>query len=415
MSSSRVLVASTAFLRLRPAIVAPVMATTLGLLVRAGVPAAQVRAAAVGFSAMLSFFVWEALRARRITTTPHALLASMLVTQVGIGLGCAVTGGARGPLLPMLLAPTVVGIAAFGRTRRSAVVLGGASLVLVALACLPVGVPFPPLPAAVHGPLSLVATAAATLLAATGALTLGEGYDAARTEVEAARDAAVDAAVARVQAIAALGAQVAHEIKNPLASVQGLAELLAEETRDAKNEKRLSVMRAEVARIEGIVRDYLAYARPLAAGSTPGPFDVGALAHRVAETLEGRATRAGVTLSVRGGATAFGDATRLEEAVLNVALNALAAARSTVDLVVQEGPEGVVLRVADDGPGMPPSTVARLGTPFFTTTEGGTGLGVLLARQAAERHGGTLGYVSREGEGTIATFTWPVAEPGGAP
>lgn len=413
MTSSRVLVASTAFLRLRPVLVAPVMMATLVLLHRAAVPAAQLRAAAVGFSAMLSFFVWEARRAQKATIGARGLLASMLVTEVGIGLGCAVTGGARGPLLPMLLAPTVVGIAAFGPTRRSVAVLAGTSGVLVGLACLPAGVPFPPLPAAIHGPLALVATAAAALLAATGAATLGEGYEAARAEVEAARDAAVLAAVARTQAIAALGAQVAHEIKNPLASVQGLAELLAEDAEDPRANQRLAVMRAEVARIEAIVRDYLAYARPLAAASAPGRFDLGALARRVAQTLEGRAARRSVSLTVRGEGLAYGDATRLEEAVLNVALNAVAAARQAVELVVEPTTEAIVLRVHDDGPGMSPSTLARVGTPFFTTTEGGTGLGVLLARQATERDGGTLSYVSREGAGTVATFTWPIAAPAG--
>jgi len=399
---ARALAASTAFLRWRPWIVAPVMATTLVLLTHASVPARQRAALALGFSAMLAFFVVEAVRARRSIVSERALLGSMVITELGIGVACAASGGLAGPLLPMLLAPTVVGLAAFGRRRGSGVVLGVAAAVLLGLVSLPVGVPFAALAPELHRPIALLATATAVVLAGTGAITLGDAYGAARADTDAARDAAVEAALERSRAVATLGAQVAHEIKNPLASIQGLAELLAEDEREPRAEKRLAVMIGEIARIESIVKDYLTYARPLAAEASP--IDLRALVDRVLAGLEGRAARAGVSLTATGSASIVGDAPRLEEAILNVVLNAIEAGGRSVRVAIS-GSGPVQVEVVDDGPGMADETLARLGTPFFTTRARGTGLGVVLARQVAEHHQGTLSFVSREGQGTTAVFT----------
>jgi len=399
---ARTLAASTAFLRWRPWIVAPVMVTTLVLLTHAAVPLRQRAGLTAGFSVMLAFFVFEAIRARRSTVSERALLGSMVFTELGIGAACALSGGLAGPLLPMLLAPTIVGLAAFGRRRASGGVLGVAAAVLLGLVFLPVGVPFAALAPEIHRPIALLATAAALVLAGTGAITLGDAYGAARADTDAARDAAVEAALERSRAVATLGAQVAHEIKNPLASIQGLAELLAEDASEPRAKKRLAVMVGEVARIETIVKDYLAYARPLAAEA--GEVDLGALVTRVLAGLEGRAARAGVTLRCAGEASIRGDGPRLEEAILNVVLNAIESGGRAVRVVLSAtGP--VEIEVVDDGPGMAPETLARVGTPFFTTRGGGTGLGVALARQVAEHHRGTLSFVSAEGRGTTATFT----------
>ncbi len=79
---------------------------------------------------------------------------------------------------------------------------------------------------------------------------------------------------------------------------------------------------------------------------------------------------------------------------------------------VSSTPDEAVIRVRDTGKGIKPENLARLGTPFFTTREGGTGLGVVLARAAIRQHGGDLLFESEVGRGTVATVRLPLHEAG---
>ena len=410
---ARVLTASTAFLRLRPWIVGPVALTAVALLhASPEVPVAQRRGLSAGLSLMFALFAFEARRARRVEVTPQALLASMLVTQIGIALGCAMSGGLSGPLVPLLLAPTVVGVAAFGRSRQSLALVITAGLALAAMAALPPGVPFPPLPITAARGLSLLAAVAAIALASLGATALGDAYASARAESDRAKEAALEEAADHGRALAALGAQVAHEIKNPLTAVQGLVELLAEDAGDdARARKRLAVIAGEVARIERIASEYLTCARPLGV-LDPRDADLVDLARQAAAVVEARARRAGAVIVVEGRAPILArvDRRRVEEALRNLLLNAIDAGPSRVVVTVEGAPGEVVIRVRDDGRGMSAATLASIGRPFFTTREGGTGLGVVLARNAAERHGGALAFSSEEGRGTEARITLPTGE-----
>jgi signal transduction histidine kinase len=117
-----------------------------------------------------------------------------------------------------------------------------------------------------------------------------------------------------------------------------------------------------------------------------------------------------VALRRRGDAAITADPLRLKEALLNLVVNALEASaaggRVEVEIAQAEGAARVVVR--DFGRGMSHDVLARIGTPFFTTREEGTGLGVALARATFVRHGGALEYASRPGAGTTATATLPV-------
>ncbi len=126
--------------------------------------------------------------------------------------------------------------------------------------------------------------------------------------------------------------------------------------------------------------------------------------------LEARADAAGVTVTRTGGAVTTGDPRRLKEALLNLVANALEATPRdgsvAVDVATESG--DAVLTVRDTGAGMKAEDLARLGTPFFTMREGGTGLGGVLARAAIRQHGGDLRYDSEPGRGTTATVRLPV-------
>jgi signal transduction histidine kinase len=137
---------------------------------------------------------------------------------------------------------------------------------------------------------------------------------------------------------------------------------------------------------------------------------MGALADEVAAILEARAESARVALRRTGDARLSGDPRRLKEALLNLVANAIEATPpgGRVEIRIAERAGNVQIAVQDTGRGMPPEVLARLGTPFFTTREQGTGLGVLLARGVFVQHGGTLEYASTPGRGTVAAGTLPL-------
>ena len=161
--------------------------------------------------------------------------------------------------------------------------------------------------------------------------------------------------------------------------------------------------------MEAILRDYLSFSRPLE-DLRVGSVDLAAVADTVVLLLEGRTAAADVRL-VRSGEPVLmaGDARRLEEALLNIATNAIEAtpAGGSVTIRTEQRPCEAVIVVADTGRGMTPLILEKVGTPFFTTRKEGTGLGVVLARAVLAQHGGRLEYESRPGEGTTVTLTLP--------
>jgi signal transduction histidine kinase len=128
--------------------------------------------------------------------------------------------------------------------------------------------------------------------------------------------------------------------------------------------------------------------------------------------FEARAATNDVTLVRESGdATAEVDAKRLEEALLNLVANAIEASPrgATIEVGVRDERERALVEVRDHGEGMSAHVLARIGTPYFTTRETGTGLGVALSRTIIKQHGGRLSFDSVEGHGTRVTFWLPRA------
>src|SRR5262249_15354300 len=192
-------------------------------------------------------------------------------------------------------------------------------------------------------------------------------------------------------------------LRNPLAAIKGLVQLLARKEREPHARERIRVVESEVGRMEAILRDYLSYSRPfedLRAESV----DLGSLAREIVATLSGRADAAGVSLHYRveGAATVRADRLRLKEAFGNLVQNAIDACSDggSVELVFTEHEGRIRAIISDDGHGIAPDALAHVGTPFFTTRENGTGLGVVVAKSVIAHHGGSLSYESSVGRGT---------------
>jgi signal transduction histidine kinase len=183
-----------------------------------------------------------------------------------------------------------------------------------------------------------------------------------------------------------------------------------EQPSSERTAQRLDVVLSEIHRIESVARDYLSFSRPATALDRT-PIDLAQLVARVVSSLEGRARAEGVTVSLSGEPLEVRvDPRRLQEACFNLVANAIEACTGgagTVEVRWVRADETVRLSVHDSGRGMSEETLSRVGTAFFTTREGGTGLGVALARSVAEQHGGTLTYESVPSRGTVATLSLP--------
>ncbi len=402
------------WLKLKPLRTAPSILVVSPLLLASGFP--RVRALAVLTVQVVCFLhgLWMAARARRTGLEQRALYESHLFLVTSHAVVMALTGGLVSPLWSGLLGGTLGTFYVFGRGPESTVAGVYTAALVAALALLPADLAGPVIARPYHVALTAWSMLFTLYILRHSSVALSDAYTRIGEALDQAREDVIVAAQRRAQSIECIGAKVAHELKNPLSAVKGLVQLLGRSAADDRSRERLEVVGGEVARMEQILRDYLSFSRPLD-DLRPEPVEIGAIADDVLAVLEARAEAAGVALLRSGGpVVATGDPRRLKEALLNLIANALEATprQGSVEVDVSGGGGEAVIRVRDTGKGMEPADMARLGTPFFTTRAGGTGLGVVLARAAIRQHGGDLGFESEVGHGTVATVRLPLHEAG---
>lgn len=399
---------------LRPAIAMFGAVGNAVCLAMAGPPSLQSRVLAVLLSTTIGAFFLEARWLRCHALSERWLLRSLLLTWLALSVGSALSGGLASPMLPLMFAPVVVGFAAFGRTRQSASLLGLAlaSLTLIALVCPLLWFPPPPEPWS-HAMRWFSAVSALALLA-IGVVGLVDAHAESAAELERARADMLDAAERRAQNLEQLGASVAHEVKNPLAAARGLAQLVQRRLFDTRDLRRLDVVVREIDHAIEVLREYLELSRPLGELAY-ADLDARGLLEEVAFVLEARARDNAVHVMVAAESVSLRvDRQRVRDAVLNLALNGITAMPrgGTLTLDARRGNradkvEVIEITVRDEGIGMRPELLARVGQPFTTESKGGTGLGVLIARGVATQHGGELLLRSTQGRGTCATLRLP--------
>lgn len=237
-------------------------------------------------------------------------------------------------------------------------------------------------------------------------------YERIALELAVRREELCDESEGRTRALEGIAARLAHEVKNPLAAIKGLSQHVARQATDDKVKERLTIVASEAERLQEIVEGFLSFSRGLdeLSISPTKPYDI---AHELSLLLETRAADAGVILEVRGSRelTLNADNKKLRQALLNLVLNAMQASTrgTTVTLEVAKScaDGAAVVRVMDRGAGMGPEIIERIRKPYYTTKEGGSGLGIAVARGIIEQHGGTLRFESSSGRGTTATVILP--------
>jgi signal transduction histidine kinase len=239
-----------------------------------------------------------------------------------------------------------------------------------------------------------------------GALALGAlALRWLRLEARRRRDAE---RAARGDALARMGAMVAHELRNPLGVIRGAVELVQARSAAALGERdreALSDVLGEVERLRRLTEDFLDLAREPRLSSAR--VDLSATAAEAARGIAAAHPALAVSVEVPPLAVE-GDAVRLRQVFANLLLNAAqAGARSVVLRGVADGASAVV-EVHDDGPGVAPALRERLFDAFATGRPDGTGLGLAVSRRIAERHGGELRHVAG-GRGATFLLRLPLA------
>ena len=219
----------------------------------------------------------------------------------------------------------------------------------------------------------------------------------------------------RLAAIGRIAAQITHEIRNPLSSISLNAEELGERLRGESAPQAVALCDAivrEVDRLAAVTEEYLRFAR--LPKPVPTPADVNEAVRDLLDFVKPELDAGGVILERRLAADVPGvlaDVGQIRQLLLNLVRNAREAmpGGGTLRVSTAAAADGVIIEVKDDGPGIPPERLQRIFDPFFTTKERGTGLGLALAQEIAQEHGGQLTCASAPGAGTAFALRLPAA------
>ncbi len=386
---------------------------TFGILVVSGYPLWRVGTLAIVYVAFQAAHRWIMGCVADAERLPGSVMWMSISAMGFVAVSTGLTGGVHSIFLPSIMLPAIVSLLYFGPQAVARWTAVGNALLIIAVVALPRSIAGPEIASPFYTigiTLSLVwfVFMVHMLVAKLAVSSARAGESMACLREERLSDA--EEQLRRLQSV---GAKVAHELKNPLASIKGLCQLVARTPDSGRTQERLVVVASEISRMETILNEYLSFSRPLE-DLRPEPIDLLALGRDVLDVLDGRAQQAGVATSLGGTAgRVHGDPRRLKEALINLVSNAIEATPSggSVALRVRSDDHGVRLDVVDSGRGISQDYLGRLGTSFFTTRPNGTGLGVVLAQGVITQHGGSLEYKSVIGKGTTATIAMPLPAP----
>jgi two-component system sensor histidine kinase HydH len=226
----------------------------------------------------------------------------------------------------------------------------------------------------------------------------------------------------RLASLGQMAAGLAHEIRNPLGSIKGAAQVLqpiVQETNDASIKEFLNIIVEEVDRLNKIVSQFLDYARPYR--GDPKPLDINETVRKTLALMEKEGGHQGIEINTtlfEGLPQVRADAEQLRQVFLNLSINAIQAMPQGGKLAVSSSLRRSTLRGAtaaflevrfrDTGVGIAAGDLKNLFIPFFTTKDKGTGLGLPISQRIVENHGGRIEVRSKPGAGSTFTVLLPI-------
>jgi len=222
----------------------------------------------------------------------------------------------------------------------------------------------------------------------------------------------------RLSALGELSAGLAHEIRNPLGSIEGAVQILGRRDLPEETRNEFTAMASkEVGRLKGLLSHFLEFARPqppkvIASDVEPLLESVAKLASETAKMAQSEI----LVETTRGLPPVSVDPEQIRQVLLNLVINAVQAtpAAGLIRLhAFQEG-ETVRIEVRDEGIGIPDENLERIFDPFFTTRTNGTGLGLSIAYQIVNRHKGHIAATKNPERGMTFTVTLPIASEAGS-
>ncbi|MED1203704.1 ATP-binding protein [Heyndrickxia acidicola] len=216
----------------------------------------------------------------------------------------------------------------------------------------------------------------------------------------------------KLSVIGQLAAGIAHEIRNPLTSIKGFAQIIQERVDQPDVKTYLIIMLDELERMNQIVTEFMVLAKPHEIIDIK-KVDVNKLIRSVIQFMEPQSLlkKIRILTSFECSITAFLDEIQLKQVLINLLQNAMEASESTKNCIEIKlksiDDQHYLIQVKDQGPGMPLEKQNRLFEPFYTTKENGTGLGLLICKQIIDAHKGSIDIISRHGEGTVVNILLP--------
>ena len=215
----------------------------------------------------------------------------------------------------------------------------------------------------------------------------------------------------KLSLVGQLAAAFAHEIRNPLTAVKGFISLI--QSSGGTKPHYYDIITSEITRMEQILSEMLLLAKPQAARFMP--CDIRVLLAHVTTLIEMQAVINRVEFATEyesGIPNLECDENQMKQVFINLLKNSVEAMPGGGRVRIEVGTKGfdhIVVRIIDEGCGIPKDKLPRVGQPFFTTKEKGTGLGMMVTFRIIENHRGTVHIASEEGKGTTVEITLPVS------
>jgi signal transduction histidine kinase len=203
---------------------------------------------------------------------------------------------------------------------------------------------------------------------------------------------------------------IAHEIKNPLCSLKGFVQLMARKKDFCSNRYYLDLMEQDINRIDEIVSEFLQLSKPW--GEDICIQNINNILRETCYTMESYSSSRNIKISLSSHFSAFikADKTRIKTALTNIIKNSIEASEygANIDIYTIINNNNVDIIIKDYGIGIPVQIIDKIGQPFFTTKESGTGLGLMVSKSIIEGHRGTVIIKSEYGKGTEITISLPL-------